>query len=178
MGLLGRPNFEKLRRDKDFARLIHWATYDKDPDLSRAALAVLRKDVYAVVEYLYETAAWAQANSVGRRKRLPSRSVPLLNEAVRGLTRIGAPAVEPLVDSVLVYAQYGNPDEDAKFLYLALVYDILEKIGRPAVAGLRELAGRRDKVVSRPAREALRKLDSRGLLDDGHRGRIDQDTQR
>jgi hypothetical protein len=166
VGLLDRPDFERLRRDKDFPRLIHWAIYDKDPDSSRAALAALRQDVYAVVEYLYETAASAQANSVGRRKRLPTRSVSRLHEAVRGLTKIGAPAVRPLVDSVLVYGQYGDPDENARFLYLALVYDVLEKIGRPAVAGLRELAESRDKDLSRPAREALLKLDSRGLLDD------------
>ena len=163
-----------MRRDGDFPRLIHWATYQKDPDSSRAALAVLRRDVYAVVEYLYETAAWAQSNSVGRRRRLPTRGISLLNEAVRGLAAVGAPAVRPLVDSVLIYTEYGSPDEDAKVLYYALVYDILEKIGREAVDGLRELAKSRDKDISRPAKEALRNLDSRGLLDDDD----DRDAER
>jgi len=163
---LFRPDIEKLYRERDFPRLIHWATYEKDPESSGRALAALRQDVNGAVEYLYETAEWAQANSVGRRKRLPTRAVSLLNEAVRGFTTIGPPAVGPLVDSVRLYPEYGSPDDDAKFLYFALVYDILERIGLPAVDGLRELARSRDKGVSAPAKEALSHLVSRGLSDD------------
>lgn len=69
-----------------------------------------------------------------------------------------------------VYDEYGDPDEDAKYLYYVLVYDILEKIGRPAASGLRELAESPDGDISKPAKEALSKLKERGLLDDGDAG--------
>jgi hypothetical protein len=166
MGIFRRPDFEQMRRDGELPRLINWALYDKDRESSRAALASLRKDVPVLVEYLYETATWAQAHNVGRRKMLPSRSVKLLDEAVQVLTRLGGHTVTPLVDAVRVYDDYGSPDEHARFLFFVLVFEALEKIGRPAVVGLQELAGDPQKDVAKQAREVLARLDARGLVAD------------
>ena len=166
MGIFSRPDFEQMRRDRDFPRLIHWALYDKDRESSRAALASLRKDVPLLVEYLYDTAAWAQTHTIGRRKMLPSRSIKLLDEAVRALVRLGGRAVTPLADAVRVYDDYGSQDEHARVLFFLLVFEGLEKIGRPAVDALQELARDRDKDVAKQARDALERLDARGLVAD------------
>lgn len=165
MAVFGPPDFEKLRRNGDWPRLIYWALLDKEPTLRREALTVLRDDVYHLVEYLYDTAMWAEENSVGRRKRLPTRSVKLLNEAVSALARVGSAAVRPLVASVQTYDEYGRSDANARALYLALVFDILEKIGPRAVDGLRELAEDSHDDVRESAQEVLGKLEARGLLD-------------
>lgn len=154
-----------MRREKDVPRLIHWALFDKDPELSRAALRVLREEVYAVVEYLYETAMWAESHSIGRRKRLPSRGVRILDETVRILVRMGRTSVDPLVNSIITYDSWGRTDENAKVLYFLLVFDALEKIGKPAVSGLHELAADKREEVYKPARETIKKLDRRGILD-------------
>jgi hypothetical protein len=167
MGIFDPPDVAKLKRDGDIPRLIYWALQTKDREVCRAARLELRNDVPAVVEYLYETAVWAQAHSVGRRKRLPSRSVRLLNEANRLLVALGSRAVPPLVASIRVYDDYGSDDEDARFLYHVLVFDILEKIGRPAVDGLRELTTDPHADVRGWAREALEKFEVQGLLEDG-----------
>jgi len=166
MGIFSRPDFEQMRRDRDLPRLIHWALYDKDRASSRAATASLRKDVPALVEYLYETAIEAQANTIGRRKMLPTRSVKLLNEAVRALIRLRAHSVTPLADAVRVYDDYGSQDEHARVLFFLLVFEALEKIGRPAVAELQELAGDWHEDVARQAREVLDRLEARGLVAD------------
>jgi len=165
MAIFGGPDFEQLRRDRDWPRIIYWALNDKDIESRRSALAALRADVPAVVEYLYDAAAWAQSNSVGRRKHLPSRGVKLLDEATRALTRVGRRAVPPLVAAVSVYDEYGSPDEHTRFLFFALAFDVLERIGTSAVAGLRELEGDPHDDVTTQAREALAKLDARGLVD-------------
>jgi HEAT repeat protein len=165
MAIFGPPDFEKLQRNRDWPRLIYWALLDKEPDLRRQALKVLRDDVYQVVEYLYETAMWAEENSVGRRKRLPAHGVRRLNEAVSALARVGSAAVGPLVASVQTYDEYGRSEENARALYLALAFDILMKIGPRAVDGLRELAKDPHEDVRESAREVLGKLDARGLLD-------------
>lgn len=166
MGIFSPPDFEKMRREGDMPRMIYWALNDKTPTESRAAMTMLREDVYAVVEYLYETAEWAESHSVGRKKRLPTRSVRLLNEAGRALTRLGSRAVTPLVSSIRAYDSYGSPEENARYLYHVLVFDILEKIGRPAVEGLRDLASDPHGDVRKLAREALEKFEVRGLLDE------------
>ncbi len=165
MGIFSKPDFEQMRRDGDMPRLIHWALYDKDRESSRAAMASLQKDVPALVEYLYETAIEAQANTLGRRRKmLPTRSVKLLNEAVKALVRLRTRAVGCVVDAVSVYDRYGSSDEHERFLFLLLAFEVLEKIGRPAVAGLEELAGDRHDDVAKLAREALARLDARGLV--------------
>jgi hypothetical protein len=165
MGIFGPPDLEKLRREGDIPRLIYWALVEKEPALSRDALTILREDVYLVVQYLYETAVWGAAHSVGRRKRLPSRAVKLLNEAVKALAKVGRPAVTPLTDSITRYDQYGASDDNARVLYHILVFDILQRIGRPSVGALRELAADRHGDVRKMAREALDKFEERGLLD-------------
>jgi HEAT repeat protein len=165
MAVFGPPDFEKLRQKRDWPRLIYWALLDKEPALRREALKVLREEVYSVVEYLYETAMWAEENSVGRRKRLPTRSVRLLNETVSALARVGSASVQPLVVSVQGYDEFGRPGENARALYLALVFDILLKIGPRAADGLRELAEDPHQDVRESAREVLGKLEARGLLD-------------
>jgi hypothetical protein len=165
MAIFSPPDFEQMRVKGDWPRLIHWCLYDKDPASCRAARDVLRSDPYPLVEYLYETARWAQQHSVGRNKRLPRRSVMLLNEADRALTRVGRPAVAPLIDAVRLYGEYGDPDEDMRYLVFCLIFDILQKIGRPAVGGLRQLAGSPDASVATPAQEALDNLEARGLLE-------------
>ncbi len=114
MGIFSPPDFKKMLRDGDMPRLIYWALHDKAPPESRAAMKVLHREVDAVVEYLYETAMWAESHSVGRRKRLPTRSIRLLNEAGRALTRIGTRAVTPLVSSIRVYDAFGRPEENAR----------------------------------------------------------------
>lgn len=165
MSIFGPPDFEQMRSKGDWPRLIYWALDDKDPDASRAARDLLRSDPYPLVEYLYETALWAQRHSIGRKKQLPRRSVMLLNEATRALRRVGAAAVPPLVDSVRLYDEYGDPDEDMRYLMFCLVFDTLERIGRPAVGGLRRLAASEDADAARFAREALDHLRARGFLE-------------
>ena len=73
--------------------------------------------------------------------------------------------LRPLADSVRVYGRYGDPDEGVRFLYLALVFDVLQKIGRPAGDELRDLARSKEPDVRKHAREALHKLELRGQLD-------------
>jgi hypothetical protein len=166
MGIFSPPDYHKMRRDGEWPRLIDLALHDKARESSRAALAELRKDIPGLVEYLYETAVWAQAHSVGRRERLPSRSVRLLGQAVKVLTRLGSRAVPPLVAAVRVYDDYGDPNEHTRMLFFMLVFEILEKIGGPAVTGLQQLARDRHKDVVGQAREALSRLDARGLVED------------
>ncbi len=169
MGIFSPPDFEKMRREGDMPRMIYWALNEKTPTESRAAMKMLREDVYAVVEYLYETAEWAESHSVGRKRRLPTRSVRLLNEAGRVLTRLGTRAVTPLVSSIRAYDSYGSPEENARYLYHVLVFDILEKIGRPAVEGLRDLASDPHGDVRKLARAGAREV--RGARVAGRRGR-------
>jgi hypothetical protein len=122
------------------------------------------------VEYLYETAVWTQAHGSRRDgRRLPTRGITLLNETGRALAKIGAPAVVPLVDSVRLYETFGPLDDDVRFLYFTVVFDVLEKMGRVAADGLRELIESRDSSVRVPAKRVLRRLQKRGLLDDDGR---------
>lgn len=165
MGIFGPPDFEELRSRGDWPRLVHWCIYDGDPQASRAARDVLRADPAPVVEHLYDTALWTQKHTVGRRNRLPRHGVMLLNEATRALTRVGAPAVQPLVEAVRLYDRYGEPDEDVRYLMFCLVFDVLEKMGRPAVGGLRTLAASPDELASEFARETLEKLAARGVVE-------------
>jgi hypothetical protein len=166
MGFLGKPDIEKMRRDKDIAGLVHWVNFRRDQSVSRAALAGLREDVNAVVEHLYETAARAHARRGPGRRGLSPRGVYLLNETVAALVKIGRRAVAPLADSVRVYDDYADPDEGLRFLYLALVFDVLQRIGRPAANEVRALAESSDNDISKLARQVLEKMDERGQLDD------------
>jgi hypothetical protein len=165
MGFFSKPDIEKMRRDRDIAGLVHWVGFRRDESVSRAALAGLRENVYGVVEYLYQTAAKAHATRGPGRRGPSPRSVLMLNEAVAALVKMRGQVVAPLADSVRVYHRYGDPDEGVRFLYLALVFDVLQKIGRPAADELRDLARSKEADVRKDAREALRKLEQRGQLD-------------
>ena len=166
MKLFGKPDIERMRRDGDIAGLVHWADFRRDQSLSRAAVAALRENVYAVVERLFDTAVWAHAHRGPGRRGLSPSGVHRLNEITVALRKIGPPAVAPLADSVRLYGDYGDPDEHMRFLYFALVFDVLQKIGRPAANELRDLAEGADPDVREHAQEALSKLEARGQLDD------------
>jgi len=164
MGIFDAPDFEQMRRKGDFPRLVDWALYTKDPAVSRGALASLRKDVPALVEYLYETALWGQDHAVGRRKMLPQRAVKMLDQCVGVLVKLGGPAVGPLVAALRVYDDYG--DERVRVLFQILVFECLQRIGAPAGEGLRWLADDPHEDVATRAREVVAWLDQRGLLDE------------
>lgn len=166
MRFFGKPDIEKMRRDGDVAGLIHWADFRRDPEVMRAAVAGLRENANAAVEYLYETAARADKRKGSNRRRLMPRDTFLLKEAVTALRRVGPPVVMPLADSVRLYDSYGSDEGHVRFLYFALVFDVLEKIGRPAADELRDLAASKDPDVRSSAREVLEKLKWRGQLGD------------
>ena len=63
MAIFDKPDFEKMLQNADWPRLIHYANYTKDPELSREAMKVATRDPYKLVEYLYETALWTQKNA-------------------------------------------------------------------------------------------------------------------
>ncbi len=164
MGIFDTPDFEQMLKSGDMPRLVHYANYVKDPELSAQAMKVASRDVYSIVEYLYETAVWTQQNSGHRGRRLPKRGIRQINEAAMLLRRIGARAITPLVDSVRMYDKYGDPEVNARALYFAIVFDVLEKMGARTADGLRELAVVKDKTISAAARDALQRLVDRGLL--------------
>jgi hypothetical protein len=164
VGIFDKPDFEKMLAQGDWPRVVHYANYTKNAELSALATKVATRDLYKLVEYLYETAVWTQKNSSNHGRRLPGRGIRQINDATRLLMRVGAPSVEPLVESVRGYELYGDPDEDARVLYFSIVFDVLQRLGARAADGLRELAGVRDKSISAPAVEALQKLVDRGLI--------------
>jgi hypothetical protein len=164
LGIFDKPDFEKMLARGDWPRVVHYANYTKNAELSALATKAATRDLYKLVEYLYETAVWTQKNSSNRGRRLPGRGIRQINDATRLLLRVGTPSVKPLVESVRAYDLYGDPDEDARVLYLSIVFDVLQRLGARAADGLRELAGVRDKSISAPAVEALQKLVDRGLI--------------
>jgi len=165
MGIFDKPDFEQMVKAGDMPKLVHYANYIKDPELSAQAMKVASRDVYKIVEYLYETAVWTQHNSSNRGRRLPKRGIRQINDATVLLRRLGTRSVMPLVDSVRTYDEYGDPEENARELYFAIVFDLLEKMGARAAAGLRELAKAKDKTMRAPARDILERFVDRGLLE-------------
>jgi len=164
VGIFDKPDFEKLLAQGDWARVVHYANYTKNAELSGLATQAATRDLYRLVEYLYETAVWTQKNSGNRGRRLPGRGIRQITDASKLLVRTGTPSVEPLVASVRSYDDYGEPDEDIRVLYFSIVFDTLRRLGARAADGLRELAGVRDKSISVPAKEALQDLVDRGLI--------------
>ncbi len=164
MGIFDKPDFDKMLAQGDWPRVVHYANYTRDRELSAQAMKAASRDLYRLVEYLYETAVWTQQNSGNHGRRLPGRGVRQINDATKLLVRIGTPSVKPLVESVRAYDEYGDPDEDSRVLYFSIVFDALQRLGARAANGLRELAGVRDKSVSAPAVEALERLVDRGLI--------------
>jgi hypothetical protein len=164
LGIFDKPDFEQMLARGDWPRLVHYANYTKNAELSALAMKVATRDLYRLVEYLYETAVWTQKNSSHRGRRLPGRGIRQINDATKLLVRVGTPSVKPLVESVRAYDQYGDPDEDVQVLYFSIVFDALQRLGARAAGGLRELAGVRDKSISDPAVAALQNLVDRGLI--------------
>jgi hypothetical protein len=165
VGIFDRPDFEQMLKSGDWPKLVHYANYDKDRELSAQATKIAEREVYGLVEYLYETAVWTQQNSSNHGRRLPKRGIRQIDEATLLLRRIGAPAVAPLIASVRAYDDYGDPHEDARTLYFAVVFDLLEKMGALTVDGLRELAKMKDATISASAHDVLQHLVDRGLLE-------------
>jgi hypothetical protein len=170
VGIFDKPDFEEMLKNADWPKLVHYANYVKDPALSAEATNVAGRDVYKLVQYLYETAEWTQKNSSSHGRRLPRRGVRQINEATTLLRRLGSRSVAPLIDSVRLYDDYGDPDDRIRVLYFAIVFDVLEKMGAKTAAGLRELAKVGDKTVSAPARDVLQHLADRGLIESSRRG--------
>ena len=130
MGIFDKPDFEKMLARGDWPRVVHYANYTKNAELSALAMKAATRDFYKLVEYLYETAVWTQKNSSNRGRRLPGRGIRQINDASKLLVRVGAPSVKPLVESVRAYDQYGDPDEDARVLYFSIVFDFAAKARR------------------------------------------------
>ena len=162
--MFDKPDFEKMLSKGDWPRVVHYANYTQDPELSALATKAVTRDLFRLVEYLYETAVWTQQNSSNHGRRLPGRGIRQINDATKLLVRVGKPSVDPLVESVRTYDQYGDPDEDARALYFSVVFDVLQRLGARAADGLRRLARLRDKSVRTPAVEALQRLVDRGLI--------------
>jgi hypothetical protein len=166
LALFDPPDLEKLKRNGEMARLVDWANYTKDPAISRKALTLLKRDPNVLVEYLYDTAVWAQQNAAQHGLRLPRRGIKMLKDATGVLVRIRGPVITPLVVSLVAYDDYGDPDPRVHLLFCSLVIDVLERIGTPAADGLRTLARDSNDVVREAAEEALGRLVSRGLIED------------
>jgi len=164
VGIFDKPDFEQMLNSGDWPKLVHYANYVKDPELSAQAMKVAGRDVDRLVEYLYDTAVWTQQNSSNYGRRLPRRGIRQIDEATVLLRRIGAPSVTPLTQSVRAYDQYGDHDEKTRALYFAIVFDLLEKIGARAAVGLRELATVTDQTISAQAGDVLQRLVDRGLV--------------
>jgi hypothetical protein len=164
VGIFDKPDFERMLARGDWPRVVHYANDTKHAELSALAMKAATRDLYRLVEYLYETAVWTQKNSSNRGRRLPGRGIRQINDATNLLVRVGAPSVRPLVESVRAYDDYGEPDEDARVLYFTIVIDVLQRLGARGANGLRELARVRDESIANPAGEALQRLVDRGLI--------------
>ena len=155
------PDLEKLKKLKEqrnYARLIDWANYGKDPVTSRAARALIAEDPYDLAEYLYETTEWTRKNSGHSGRRLPRRGVALLRQVTGMAVVIGEPMLRPLVDSVRAYDKFGDPDIKTKLLYFSVVFDTLTRMGGIARADLEAFTKDKDADISKLARQALKDL--------------------
>ena len=155
------PDLEKLKKLKEqrnYARLIDWANYTKDPAASRQARDLIAQDPYALAEYLYETTEWTKKNSGHSGRRLPRRGVALLRQVTGMAVVIGEPMLGPLVDSVRAYDKFGDPDIKTKLLYFSIVFDTLTRMGGIARADLEAFTKDKDADISKLARQALKDL--------------------
>jgi hypothetical protein len=155
------PDLDKLRKLKDqrnYARLIDWANYTKDPVTSRQAKALIAEDPYDLAEYLYETVQWTRKNSGHSGRRLPRRGINLLRQITGMAVTLGEPMLVPLADSVRAYPEYGDPDIKTKLLYYSVVFDTLTRMGGIARQDLEALSKEKDPDVRKLARQALKDL--------------------
>jgi hypothetical protein len=158
MALFERPDLEKLKRDHQYARLIDWANYKKDPTLSSEARAVVESDPAGLAEYLYETVYWTRRNSGHSGRRLPRRGMALIRQASGMAVSIGEPMLGPLADSLRVYDQYGDSDIKTRMLYYSVVFDIFLRLGGIARGTLESLQRDPDPDLSKQARATLKDL--------------------
>jgi hypothetical protein len=155
------PDLEKLKKLKEqrnYARLIDWANYTKDPITSRQARDIIAQDPYDLAEYLYETTEWTKKNSGHSGRRLPRRGVALLRQVTGMAVVIGEPMLRPLADSVRAYDKFGDPDIKTRLLYFSIVFDTLTRMGGIARVDLEALAKEKDADISKLARQALKDL--------------------
>ena len=155
------PDLEKLKKLKEqrnYARLIDWANFNKNPATSRAARDLIAQDPADLAEYLYETAEWTRKNSGHSGRRLPRRGVALLRQVTGMAVELGEPMLPPLVASLRAYPAYGDPDIKTRLLYFSLVFDVLTRIGNPAHDDLEALTKDKDPDISKLAKQALKDL--------------------
>ena len=158
MALFDKPDLQKLKEQRKYARLIDWANYTKDPALSRAAREVIESDPADLAEYIYETVYWTRRNSGHSGRRLPRRGINLIRQASAMAVAIGEPMLAPLADSLRVYDQFGDADIKTRLLYYNVVFDILLRMGGLARATLERLAREKDADLSKLAADTLKNL--------------------
>jgi hypothetical protein len=158
MALFDKPDLEKLKRERNYARLIDWANYTKDPALSRKARELVAADPYDLAQYLYETVEWTKKNSGHSGRRLPRRGISLLRQVSGMAVSIGEPMLAPLADSLRVYGEYGDPELKTKLLYLSVVFDIFMRMGSLSRSTLKALTRDKDPEVSKQAKATLTDL--------------------
>jgi hypothetical protein len=158
MALFDKPDLEKLKRERNYARLIDWAYYTKDPALSRKARELVAADPYDLAQYLYETVEWTKKNSGHSGRRLPRRGISLLRQVSGMAVSIGEPMLAPLADSLRVYGEYGDPELKTKLLYLSVVFDIFMRMGSLSRSTLKALTRDKDPEVSKQAKATLTDL--------------------
>lgn len=156
MALFEKPDLDKLKQKRNYSRLIDWANYTKDPGVSRRAKQILESDPYGLAEYLYETTEWTKKNSGHSGRRLPRRGVALLRQVSGMSVSIGQPMLRPLAESLSAYSKYGDPDIKTKLLYLAVVFDIFQRMGGIARETVKALTRDADSDVSKLARQCLK----------------------
>jgi hypothetical protein len=158
MALFDKPDLEKLKQEHKYARLIDWANYQKDPAVRRQARQIIEADPAGLAEYLYETVYWTRRNSGHNGRRLPRRGISLIRQATGMAVAVGEPMLEPLAESLRVYAQYGDPDLKTMLLYYSVVFDVLHRMGTVARTTLLSLEREKDPEIKKHARQALKDL--------------------
>jgi hypothetical protein len=158
MALFDKPDLEKLKTEHQYARLMDWANYKKDPVTSREAWAIVESDPAGLAEYLYETVYWTRRNSGHSGRRLPRRGQNLIRQASTMAVAIGESMLAPLADSLRVYDEYGDPDIKTRMLYYAVVFDIFLRMGGIARGTLESLQREPDPDLSKQARATLKDL--------------------
>jgi hypothetical protein len=158
MALFDKPDLQKLKNDHNYARLIDWAHFEKDPALSREARRIIEADPEGLAEYIYETVYWTRRNSGHSGRRLPRRGMNLIRQASSMATSIGEPMLAPLSSSIRAYDQFGDPDLKTRLLYYSVVFDIFLRMGGVARETLQSLAQEEDADVRKEAHDALESL--------------------
>ena len=158
MALFDKPDLQKLKDQRSYARLIDWANYTKDPAVSREARELVEADPADLAEYIYETVYWTRRNSGHSGRRLPRRGINLIRQASGMAASIGEPMLAPLADSLRVYDQFGDPDIKTRLLYYNVVFDIFLRMGSLARTTLESLTRDKDADIARLAKDTLADL--------------------